>query len=208
MVAVEKSSTRSIRMPEMDLYKVPLPSSLDSLVLDTSTTFCCVNSRPITLMGLSKDDCNELLGVLIGTLHSEFKACPCPDSFRARANVSNHYTQPGKNVVLCGASNLCQCKNYLTGAGMTVSNLSKPGWVASKENIAEMAAGVRTAMELGCSAVILDLYGNSSVRFTQFDGTTALPFKSGGRFHLNGDVVACPVTTFQSSVPLGPRRAL
>ncbi len=83
---------------------------------------------------------------------------------------------------------------------MKVTSLLKPGWVASKENIAEMSSGVRATTEQGCSTVILDLYGNSSVRFTQFDGTTALPFKSGGRFHLNGDVVACPVMTFKSIV--------
>ncbi len=182
-------------------YKVPLPSSLDCLVLDTSTTYCCVNSRPITLLGLSKGNCSELLGVLIGTLHSEFKACPSPESFLARANVSKHCTQlTGRNVVLAGASNLCHCANYLASAGMKVTSLSKPGWVASKENIAEMSSGVRAMMEQGCSAVIFYLYRNSSVRFTQFDGTTALPFKSGGRFHLNGDVVACPVMTFKGIV--------
>jgi hypothetical protein len=200
LVAVEKLSTGSITLPEMDSYKVPLPSSLDSLVLDKSTTFCCVNSRPIALMGLSKEDCNELLGVLIGTLHSDFKACPCPESFLERANANVHFTQPSRNVVLCGASNLCHCKDFLTAAGLPVTNLSKPGWVASKENIAEMSDGVRTAAVQGCSAVVLDLYGNSSVRFTQFDGTTALPYKSGGRFHLNGDVVACPVATFKNIV--------
>jgi hypothetical protein len=35
---------------------------------------------------------------------------------------------------------------------------------------------------------VFDLLGNSSVRFEQFDGTTSLPFKSNGRFHLGGKV--------------------
>jgi Zn finger protein HypA/HybF involved in hydrogenase expression len=143
LVVVEKFSTGSISLPEMDSYKVPLPSSLDSLVLDTSTTFCCVNSRPITLMWLSKDDCNKLLGVLIGTLHFEFKACPCPESFLARANVSNHCTQSTekKNVVLCGASNLCHCKNYLTRAGMTVTISQNPDGLHPKKTLLRWLRG-------------------------------------------------------------------
>jgi hypothetical protein len=38
------------------------------------------------------------------------------------------------------------------------------------------------------------------VRFAQFDGTTALPHKSGGRFHLHGDVVASPIPVFKNIV--------
>jgi hypothetical protein len=71
---------------------------------------------------------------------------------------------------------------------------------ASRDNITTATAEVRKMTEQGCSAIVLDLFGNSSVRFAQFDGTTALPFKSGGRFHLNGDVVASPVPVFRNIV--------
>jgi hypothetical protein len=103
-------------------------------------------------------------------------------------------------MVLAGASILGQCANYLAKAGMKVTSLAKHGWVASKENITTKTTEVRKMTEQGCSAIVLDLYGNSSVHFTQFDGTTALPFKSGGSFHLNGEVVACPITILKNIV--------
>jgi hypothetical protein len=49
-------------------------------------------------------------------------------------------------------------------------------------------------------ALVRNLYGNSSVHFIQIDGTTVLPFKSGGKFHFHGDVVAGPVEFFKKIV--------
>jgi hypothetical protein len=47
---------------------------------------------------------------------------------------------------------------------------------------------------------VFELFGNSSVRYEQFDGTTALPFKSNGRFHLGGKVVVTPTDVFKKLV--------
>jgi hypothetical protein len=44
-------------------------------------------------------------------------------------------------------------------------------------------------------AFVFDLFGNSSVRFEQFDGTSALPFKSNGKFHL-----ACKTVVTSSEI--------
>jgi hypothetical protein len=57
--AMENISTGSTRTEIMDSYKVALPSTLTSNNLDTCTTFCSNNSRPITFPGLSKDICSE-----------------------------------------------------------------------------------------------------------------------------------------------------
>jgi hypothetical protein len=46
-------------------------------------------------------------------------------------------------------------------------------------------------------AFVFDLLGNSSVRFEQFGGTTALPFKSNSKFHIAGKVVVTPPETFR-----------
>jgi hypothetical protein len=68
--------------------------------------------------------------------------------------------------------------------------------VASPENILEMACEVTKRTEQNCSGLILDLFGNTSVRFTQFDGSTALPVKISGKFHLHGNVVTSSVNSF------------
>ncbi len=105
-----------------------------------------------------------MLGILLSALHSEFRACQSPEIYLAKATASKSDPQlGGQNVVLAGASNLGQCARYLANAGIKVTNLAKPGWVASKENIMSMATDLRKMTEEGCSAVVLDLYGNSSV---------------------------------------------
>jgi hypothetical protein len=50
------------------------------------------------------------------------------------------------------------------------------------------------------SAFVFDILGNSVVRFEQFDGTTSLPFKSNGNFHLGGDVVVSSPEIFKKLV--------
>ncbi len=46
----------------------------------------------------------------------------------------------------------------------------------------------------------MDLYGNMLYRFEQFDGTLSLPYKSGGKYHLAGNVVVCPAATFKKTL--------
>jgi hypothetical protein len=55
--------------------------------------------------------------------------------------------------------------------------------------------------EAECSAAfVFDIHGNSAIRFEQFDGTTALPFKSNGRYHLGGRIVYTPIATFRKVI--------
>jgi hypothetical protein len=50
------------------------------------------------------------------------------------------------------------------------------------------------------TAFVFDLLWNSSLRFEQCEGTTALPFKSNGRFHFGGRVVTTPPDVFKKLV--------
>jgi hypothetical protein len=73
--AMEATSTGSIRLETMDTYKIALLSSLNSMILDTVTTFCTHNSRPVAFPGLSKDICGELLGNMLENIFNNFRAC-------------------------------------------------------------------------------------------------------------------------------------
>jgi hypothetical protein len=50
------------------------------------------------------------------------------------------------------------------------------------------------------AAFVFDILGNSAIRFEQFDGTTALPLKSNGRYHLGRRIVSTPIATFKKVV--------
>jgi hypothetical protein len=67
------------------------------------------------------------------------------------------------------------------------------------ENIAAVQNTVRAHVAQQANAFVFDLLGNSSVRFEQFDGSTSLPFKSQGRFHLGGKVVVSPPDIFKKN---------
>jgi hypothetical protein len=45
-------------------------------------------------------------------------------------------------------------------------------------------------------AVVMDLVSNCTYRYTQFDGTQALPYKEGGKFHFAGPFSLCSEDTF------------
>jgi hypothetical protein len=95
------------------------------------------------------------------------------------------------------ADHLDNCADRLRQQGLDDLDLTTPGWIASPDNIALLEEKLSNVLIGKKDSVILDLYGNRSYRFEQFDGTQSLPYKTGGRYHLAGDVVACPLNTFK-----------
>jgi hypothetical protein len=65
------------------------------------------------------------------------------------------------------------------------------------ENIAELTKKLKNVECGESSTLVFDLFGNSSFRFEQFDGSFSLPFKHAGRFHLAGKIVACPLSAYK-----------
>jgi hypothetical protein len=82
---------------------------------------------------------------------------------------------------------------------MSFEDITTPGWIASSENVTKMKQKVEE-MSSTVSGYVFDLLGYSSVRFEQIDGTTSLPFKSNGRFHLGGKVTVTPPDIFRKLV--------
>jgi hypothetical protein len=104
-----------------------------------------------------------------------------------------------QKVILLGASNLNSCVERFKKLGYGVVDLTAPGWIASPENISTLTEKLNGITCCSNDKIVLDLYGNLSYRFEQFDGTLSLPYKSGGKYHLAGNVVVCPATTSQKN---------
>jgi hypothetical protein len=77
---------------------------------------------------------------------------------------------------------------HLRSLGLTVVDLSVPGWVATADNIDSLIARMSELKITGNFAVVLDLHSNSSFRFLQFDGTLALPVKDAKKYHFPGEI--------------------
>ncbi len=198
--ATSDLSVGSVLLSNMDTYKLPLPQSLDTMSQIGSMTFCAVSSRPVTLKKLPKDTLSELVGTLLKTIHRDFQTCNSPENFLVREPPMVETDTGVQKVILLGASNLNSCVDHFKTLGLEVVDLTTPGWIASPENILSLTEKLKG---LKCSShdkIVLDLYGNMSYRFEQFDGTLLLPYKSGGRYHLAGKVVVCPATTFKKTL--------
>jgi hypothetical protein len=104
--------------------------------------------------------------------------------------------QPSNHIILIGASNMRRLIPLLKAAGHTVTDLTQPSWLATPENIDYLIASLNTIWPDNNTTVILELFGNSTFRYRQFDGTMALPFKVNGGYHMEGDVGVCDKETF------------
>jgi hypothetical protein len=105
-----------------------------------------------------------------------------------------------QKVILLGASNLGHCADHLRKLGISVIDLTKPGWIATPDNVSSLLEKLNNIPCYDGDRLVLDLYGNLSYRFEQFDGTLSLPYKSDGRYHLAGNVVTCPIPVFKKIV--------
>jgi hypothetical protein len=187
----------SVSLPSMDTYKLPLPTSLSEPSQAGSMTFCATSSRPVTLKGLPKDTLCELVSTLLKTIHRDFQSCLHPEHLLVREPQMVETDTGPQKVILLGASNLSRCAGRLRELGLRVIDLTQPGWIASPENIAILKDKLS---KISCGAsdkIVFDLFGNVSYRFEQFDGTLSLAYKSGGRYHMAGNVVTCPLVVFR-----------
>jgi hypothetical protein len=200
VAAMDCFSTGTTTLDVMDSYKVLLPGSLQCRTLNKPVTFCSSSSRPVTFLGLPKDRCDELLGLLLPNIFNNFRACSRPEDYLARAagNTQESKTTEQK-VILVGASNMNRASRYFEDSELSFENHSVPGWSPTAENVKKMSDLVEDKAK-GGAAFAFDILSNSAVRFEQFDGTTALPFKSSGRYHLGGRVVSTPIATFKKVI--------
>jgi hypothetical protein len=68
--------------------------------------------------------------------------------------------------------------------------------LATPENIDYLIGTLNTICPGKETTVVLELFGNSTFRYRQFDGTMALPFKSNNGYHMEGAVGVCDDETF------------
>jgi hypothetical protein len=200
VTAMENSSTGMASLDIMESYKLLLPSTISVATLDKCVTFCSNSSRPMTFNGLSKDRCVELLGSLLNCVFENFRACSNPETYLERVDESKKDSENNlQKVILVGASNLRNSRPHFDGASTRTVDVTVPGWTATPNNISSMCKDT-AAMASQASAFVFDILGNSAVRFEQFDGTTSLPFKSNGIFHLGGNVVVSSTEIFKNLV--------
>ncbi len=199
VVATESLSVGAIALPHMDSYKISVPQSLVDHCQFSSMTFCSVSSRPATLTGLPKDNLCVLVRSLVETIHRSFHTCASPENYLEREFVTVLTDKQEKKVILLGASNLGCCAGRLCTLGKTVIDLTQPGWLASNDSVDVLLSKLDSIHCNEKTTLVFDLFGNSTFRFEQFDGSISMPFKSSRKYHMAGTIVVYPLPVFRKT---------
>jgi len=183
-----------------DFYTVALPSSLEPGSKLVPTKFHTSSSHTTT-RGFDSEATNELLRTLVDHLQSNFATVANSDDLFPREPALDD--QGGKEFTHCivgGGSNMKKICPLLTAKGIQVTDLTKSGWTPTEANITALADSIRKLPPDFNQPVILDVLGNVTYRYQQLDGTMAMPYKAGGKFHLEGKVCVCGNSTLQELI--------
>jgi hypothetical protein len=189
-ITIERSAGQTT-LNAVEAYTISLPSSLELGAPDKPSTLYTNSSRPSVLFGIDQGTVGGLLHTISIVLDRDFKisvgAGLKPASTRAADGVQEHV----KRVVLVGASNLKRVIGDLQREGYEVIDLCTPGWTVTPQNVQKLGQILKNSNLSQNSAFIFDLFGNSCFRATLFDGSTVMPMKEGGGYHLPGNVEVC-----------------
>jgi hypothetical protein len=196
------SKTGGTPLAHPENYTIPLPISLHENCAGEPVTFVTNRSRPFSVTKLDQGQQRELLNCLADTLSRDFYIPTgiSANTANAAATETASVQEQVTKLVLIGASNLHRAAVHFSSLGYEVLNLCSPGWIATPGNVAQIVEKVR-ALGLGRDAVfVCDLFGNSAFRFEQFDGSSSMPIKLNGKYHLIGRVATCSDGNFAKIV--------
>jgi len=186
-ITIERSAGQTT-LNAVEAYTLSFPESLELGAPDRPTTLYTNSSRPSVLFGIDQGTVRGLLHTIATVLDRDFKisvgAGLTPASTRTADGVQEHV----KRVVLIGASNLKRVVGDLQREGFEVIDLCIPGWTVNPVNVHKLVTTLKNSNLSQNSAVVFDLFGNSCFRATLFDGSTVMPVKEGGGYHLPGSV--------------------
>jgi len=188
--ALGDNTEQTLDLATRETYRVALPQSLHStnLVSHKFTSSSCVPwTLPIT--GGKSD---ELLHALLTQLTPKFGCNAHPEVILAREPAEQEGAMDTSSstgqVIVCGGSNCKRLAALLTERGVSVTDLTVPGWTPTTSNISKLSSDIELLNLSPTSILISDLLSNVSFCYEQLNGSLALPVKSGGIFHMYGRV--------------------
>jgi hypothetical protein len=188
-----------------EVCKLPLPANTS---LGSIQTHCFIfhSTSPVTLPGADRKATEVLLRSVIETANRDFSTNLNANIIIADSLVSENATEksPGsektqvepKTVIMVGASNMRRLIPHIKAAGYNVVDFTQSSWLATPDNVEKLAEKIISIKLEPDHIIVLELFGNSTFRYRQFDGTMALPFKAGHCYHMEGEVGVCDDTSF------------
>jgi len=107
------------------------------------------SSGPAQLTGMDSKATVELVRVLLVTLVRDFSLNACPEIILGKAEQMGVGTKHNSSIAVVGASIMAQMIPHLSALGLTVIDLTRPGWVPSPEGLAEVTERLRDIPKVG-----------------------------------------------------------
>jgi hypothetical protein len=161
-----------------------LPSSLDPKGNFENIHFSTSSMNPSVVFAFERTSIYQLLLSLTVSLRRGFSLTANPEGILARepavASEGAKETKNVQTIILAGASNLASLKPIFESNGATVIDLTKPGWMVSEKNAESLRSEIAALVGMEDTAIIFDLFGNSTYKFKHVDSTLVLPIRVGG----------------------------
>jgi hypothetical protein len=109
---------------------------------------------------MSQRATEELVRVVSAALSCNFSAAIFPDCIVKRELKGADTNLFSHNVVVLGASNARNLCAFLERSGLSVLDLSVPGWLASEKSIADLIVKLKNVQLPPGTGIIFDLFGN------------------------------------------------
>jgi hypothetical protein len=101
---------------------------------------------------------SELIRILLTILQRDFSIILSPEVILPRATDAVGGPKDNNTVVCIGSSIMQQTIPFLKALGLNVVDLSRPGWLATEENIANLISSMSKLELTPGFAVIFDLF--------------------------------------------------
>jgi hypothetical protein len=180
------------------VYKIPLPTSLANDGTWKEQKFKAISPRVETIPAMENHATDELLRILVTTLNRDLMTGLNPEVLISTGNEKQvDAKETTDHLVLIGASHLKRTMPHLKRLGYRVTDITCPGRAVSATIVGETLNQMRGVAVPANAIVVLDLFGNSSSRWEDEDGTLALAVKAGDGYHMPGPVIFCLSETDQ-----------
>ena len=195
-----KSEEDGLDLGFTDTYTVAFPHSLIPGSMLIPTKFF-LRSSHTTLRGFDSVATNELLRALFDHLQCTFATVAnSSDLLIGEPAIKVQGGKEFSKYIVAGGSNLKKIIPHLIRKGIEVIDLTKPGWTPTEPNIQAICDAIKQLPEKFDGLVVMDLLGNFAFRYTQMDGTLALPYKAAGKYHFAGKVQICSESVLLSAI--------
>ena len=84
------------------------------------------------------------------------------------------------NLIVAGSSHMSRTIPHMRAKGLNITDLTEKNWHLNTKNLAKLVSRIQESSVDALSVVVLDLFGNTSVRFWQADDTLSLAVKLSG----------------------------